>query len=104
MTIELFGETLDIAFNLAVQVTYEQITGEDFDLEATKKISNAVALYYAAILANNPDTKITMNDLMRKATANDVTTIANAVSVSVNEWCTGAKPSTDEAPEDEKNA
>ena len=47
------GKDVDIAYNMATQIAYEEITGKAFDTESLNKASNMMALYYACILANN---------------------------------------------------
>lgn len=85
--IELFGETLDIAFNMAVEIAYEEISGKPFSVDDLNSVKNTVSLYYAAILVNNPDTNIQPDDLLKKATASDVVTLRTAVFGAFEEWC-----------------
>ena len=101
--ITLFGEELTIAFNMAVEIGYEKITGKSFDVDDLKTVENTAALYYAAIVTNNPDTKITADDLLRKATAADVVALRDAVFGAFGDWC--AIPDVMQEPEGgEKNA
>lgn len=83
----LFGEELTIDFNLAVEITFEEITGVPFDFDNLKTVKNTVALYYAAILTNNPDTKITLDGIVKNATATEIGMLREAVFGSLNEWC-----------------
>ena len=48
--IKLLGKEVNIAFNLATEIAYEQITGEAFGIEKLSFTKNAVALYMAAII------------------------------------------------------
>ena len=86
MKIDLFGESLDIAFNMAVEIGYEEITGEAFDIEGIKRSKNMVALLYSSIAVNNPDTAITIDDLYRKAKASDIVALRDCVFAAMNEW------------------
>ena len=42
MTIEILKEKLDIRFNMAVELAYEEITGEEFNVESLKKMKNTM--------------------------------------------------------------
>ena len=64
--INLLGKEVKIAFSLATEIAYEQITGEAFVIEKLSFTKNAVALYMAAIIANNPDIDITTEDIISK--------------------------------------
>lgn len=83
----LFGEELTIDFNLAVEISFEEISGVPFDFDNLKTVKNTVALYYAAILTNNPGTKITLDGIVKKATATEIGMLREAVFGSLNEWC-----------------
>jgi hypothetical protein len=103
--LKIFGEELNIAFNLATQIAFEGITGENFTLEAVQKTSNTAALYYATIIANNPQTAITLDDVLLKFKAADIAAISKAVFDAISEWCEGAEQPKDETetPDDKKN-
>lgn len=62
--IKVFGETLTIAFNLSVQIMWEEITDKSFDLTTATKGKGKLALMMAAIMANNPDTAIDTDKLL----------------------------------------
>lgn len=85
--IELFGEKLSIAFNMAVEIAYEDITGKAFNVDDLNRVKNTISLYYAAIIVNNPDTNVQPDDLLKKATANDILTLRTAVFEAFEEWC-----------------
>lgn len=86
-TIKLLSKKVVICYNMATQIAYEEITGNTFDVADLNKTSNAMALYLACIFANNPDTDITLDDLLKDATANEIKTLQNAVLDSFKEWC-----------------
>ena len=93
--ITILGKTIDIAFNMATQIAYEEIVGEPFDVEALKKTSNTMVLYYACIIANNKETDLTFDQLLMDADANDIATLKDAVISSFTEWCKPAVTSAD---------
>ena len=85
--INVLGEEITIRFNMAVQMNYEEITdGRPFDLEDLKLKKFVMCLYAAAIIINNPDTKITLERLAYEATNEDIKTIDEAVADCLNDW------------------
>lgn len=84
--INLLGKDVNIAFNLATEIAYEQITGEAFGIEKLSFTKNAVALYMAAIIANNPDIDITTEDLISKASGAEVKALSDAIYAEMKAW------------------
>ena len=76
-----------IAFNMATEIAYEEIAGENFSTDALSKMKSVIALLMACIIANNPDTTITIEQLMRDASAQEIATLNQAVVDSFVEWC-----------------
>ena len=85
--IKFLGKDVVICYNMATQIAYEEITGNTFDVADLNKTSNAMALYLACIFANNPETDITLDNLLKEATATEIKTLQNAVLDSFKEWC-----------------
>lgn len=71
---------------MATEIAYEEITNTPFDVEALKEKRNTVALYAAVIIANNPDTKITLEDLLKKATFNELVALRSSIWEAMGEW------------------
>jgi hypothetical protein len=86
MKVKILGEEIDIKFNMATEIAYEEITGEPFNIEALSKMKNTVALDMAAIIVANPDTSITIEDLMTKANGKEIGDLNNAVIATMTEW------------------
>lgn len=84
--INLLGKEVNIAFNLATEIAYEQITGEAFGIEKLSFTKNAVALYMAAIIANNPDIDITTEDFISKASGAEVKALSDAIYAEMKAW------------------
>jgi len=80
------GEDITIKFGLGVQCAYEKITKQTFNLADFNDKTLLVALFQAAIVANNPDTEITLEYLMKDATMEEVTALDNAVSETMSDW------------------
>ena len=84
--ITILGETLTIAFNMAVQISFEEITGKPFSDINTDSSKDNFALAYAAIIANNPDTNITADNLMRDISGAELRDLMQAISDAAVEW------------------
>ena len=84
--INLLGKEVNIAFNLATEIAYEQITGEAFGIEKLSFTKNAVALYMAAIIANNPDIDITTEDIISNASGAEVKALSDAIYAEMKAW------------------
>lgn len=84
--ITLLGETLTIVFNMACQIAFEEITGKPFNDFDSNKSKDILALDYAVISVNNPDTNITADRLMREANAQDMKTLNNAITSALMDW------------------
>lgn len=84
--INLLGKEVNIAFNLATEIAYEQITGEAFGIEKLSFTTNAVALYMATIIANNPDIDITTEDIISKASGAEVKALSDAIYAEMKAW------------------
>lgn len=84
--ITILGEEITIAFNMSVEMAWEKITNQPFSLEGMQFKTNLVPLYYAAIIANNQETKITFDDLMKRASREELNALDAALSESMKEW------------------
>lgn len=108
--ITLFGEELTFAFSLAVQIFYEKATDTAFDLRDLTKAECRAALYFAIIAVNNPETKITLDMLIREVSFDDIKMIDEATNEVVSAWYHIPTPANfdeepaPEEPEDEETS
>lgn len=84
--ITILGCEVIIVFNMAVQITFEEISGKPFAEIDNNSSKDNLALAYSAILANNPDTSITIDKLMHEASGKDMADLLNAVTESFIQW------------------
>ena len=98
--ITILGETLTIAFNMAVQISFEEITGKPFSDINTDSSKDNFALAFAAIIANNPDTNITADNLLRNISGAELKDLMQAISNAAVEW--NEMPATLADDEDKK--
>ena len=102
-TLTILGHEVVILFNMAVEISFEEIAGKpfsEFDLKSSKDV---LALAYAGIIANNPDVEITANDLMYKASGAELAAVINTITESFIEWNNIPKTLNDEEDENKKN-
>ena len=80
------GEEVTIKFNMAVECAYERITNRKFNLQDFKEKDLLVTLFFSTILANNPDTEITLDYLLKDATFDEIRSLDSAVSEVMTDW------------------
>ena len=85
-TITIFGQPVELAFNLAAQIAWEDITGKAFDISDIKSRKDAIALFMACIIAGNSDTTITIDKLMFELSFDDIQVLDNAIGDLIREW------------------
>ena len=84
--IHFLGEDLKITFNLATMVAFEQISEQPFDNAILSTTKGQLILYTAVIIANNPDTKITMERLMTEPNAIDIQRLDKEVAGAMKDY------------------
>lgn len=107
MKVKILSEEIEIKFNMAVEIGYEEIIGEAFDVTQLDKQKNSLALYMSAILANNPGTAITMDRLLTEATGHEIAQLSKAVVEAMTTWMEVPAVTANEKKEEgdtEKNA
>ena len=82
----ILGQEVTIMFNMAVQISFEEITGKPFSEIDTNVSKDSLALAYSAIIANNPDCNITVDNLMHDASGAELKGVIKAISDSFVEW------------------
>ena len=87
-TINILGESITIAFNMASLIGFEEITGKSFNEINMGMTKDTLALSMAVIIANNPDTQITANALMTEASGKEISELTQAVTAAFIEWDT----------------
>lgn len=100
-TINILGESIVIAFNIASLIGFEEITGKPFNEIDLSMSKDTLALSLAVIIANNPDTQITANALMTQATGKEISELTQAVTAAFIDWNTIPETLSDD--EDQQN-
>ena len=96
--ITLNGSTVNIAFNMATQIGFEEISGKPFHEIDLSLVKDKMALFAAVIFANNPENDLDTSWLMKEATQAELSKLEKAVFEEVNKWA--GVPSTLQEPED----
>lgn len=102
--IKLLNEDIVLRFNMAVQLAFTDVTGEDFSLDAIGNRKAQIGLFMAAILVNNPDTAITLDRLMTEAKSDDFNTLDTAMGELISDWYDLPKRVADLITEDDKKS
>ena len=97
-TITINGSNVVIAFNMATQIGFEEISGKPFHEIDVNHVKDKMALFAAAILANNPKTDFDTSWLMKEATQAELNQLEKVVFEEVNKWA--GIPSTLQESED----
>jgi hypothetical protein len=84
--IKILGKEVEVGFCLAVELTYEHIAKKPFNVRELNMQENAALLYAAAIITYNPDSEITLDDLMYKAKGPEIAELSKAVTEAMQEW------------------
>lgn len=89
--IKINGEELNITFNLATELAYEEVTNTPFDASDIFKENkvNTKALVYASIacvIANNPDAKTDADYILRQATREEVNELVKTTTTALIDW------------------
>lgn len=84
--VKVMGEEVIIRFNMAVELAYEEITEKPFSLDELKFKKNLMALFMAAIIANNPNTEIKFEKLLTDATIDEVNALEAALVETTTAW------------------
>ena len=97
-TIKINGSNVVIAFNMATQIGFEEISGKPFHEIDLSLVKDKMALFAASILANNPKTDFDTGWLMKYATQAELNQLEKVVFEEVNKWA-GVPSTLQEADE-----
>jgi hypothetical protein len=84
--IEILGHELAVEFNMAVQLKYEELSHQPFDLETMTTQTATMQLCYASLEIANSKLPFSYDEMNRKMTLNETATLKNAVIETMNEW------------------
>lgn len=104
--ITLLGEEIDIRFNMAVMLAYEEIMGEPFLGSEFQTLKSRYALLLAAVINSKPDTRITADALLKEAGWTEIQTALETVTELMSEWfdIPGVMKAENDDEDDKENA
>lgn len=85
--IKVMGEELNVGYNMAVQIAYEEIIHEPFDASKLQMTRNMVVLCFASIITMNPECQMDIKTFMAELSANEYQQLSTAVVKALTEWC-----------------
>ena len=86
MKVTLFSKDYVIAFNMAVQICYEKMSGKPFDLTTMETQTATMQLCYASMKESNDNLPFTFEEMLKRLTMSETADLKNAVIESMNEW------------------
>lgn len=86
ITKNVLGRDVIIAYNLATQIAYEQLTDRPLQPDDFKNAKNIVLLIMACIIANNIDVEISLEELTHNLTGEEFIDLAKVVFELYAEW------------------
>lgn len=107
--ININGEELTISFNLATEISYEEITGKAFDasilFDGEKPRSTEIAKVVAAcIIANNPEAKTDSDYLLYKASREEANLLITTTLQEMLRWLNVPAIAEEHIPEQPSSA
>ena len=107
--ITILGHDLNVSFNMATEIEYEELSGKPFDLQEMNTQKATMQQCYAVLKVSNDKVPFTFEELNRKAKYSETVELKAAVIEAMNEWlgipavmAQEAQPQP--AGEEEKNA
>ena len=106
-TVTILGHELNISFNMAVEIEYEELSGKPFDLQQMDTQKATMQLCYASMKVSNDNVPFTIDEMNCKATFRETAELKAAVIEAMNDWLGIPAVMAEEAQpaaEEEKNA
>ena len=84
--ITVLGHELLLAFNMAAQIEFEELSGQPFGIETLGTQKATMQLCYAALKVSNESVPFTFEEMIRDINVEDTAAIKNAVTSAMNAW------------------
>ena len=84
--VTILGHDLNVNFNMAAEIEYEEQSGKPFDLEKMNTQKATMQLCYAVLKVSNDKVPFTFEELNRKAKFRETTELKAAVIEAMNDW------------------
>ena len=103
MKIKILNEEVDIRFCMAVEIEYEEIAGNPFNIDDLNSSKNTAALAMAAIKTANKNTSITLERLTNEASGFEILNLNKAIIDSMTQWMQVPKVVSNAQPQKDVN-
>lgn len=84
--ITILGKELNVVFNIAVEIEYEDLSGEPFNIESMNTQRMTMQLCYASLKVANEKVPFTFAEMNNKLSFKESAILKNAVIEAMNEW------------------
>lgn len=84
--INILGHELNVSFNMAVEIEYEEMSGKPFDLESMNTQKATMQLCYASLKIANNKVPFTLEQMNSKLSFSETAELKNKVIEAMNEW------------------
>ena len=105
MKVLLFGKEYAVCFNMAVQIEFEEMSGQPFSADTLNTQKATMQLCYASLKESNDNLPFSFKDMLRDLSVTETGELKNAVIAAMNEWFEIPKvmqqeeqPATEESP------
>lgn len=85
-TVKINGHELNVVFNMAVEIEYEDMSGQPFDLEKMNTQKATMQLCYASMKVANSKLPFTFDQLNGIISFSETTELKNAVLTAMHDW------------------
>ena len=107
--INILDHELNVSFNMAVEIEYEEMSGQPFDLESMNTQKATMQICYASLKIANNKVPFTFEQMNGKLSFSETADLKNKVIEAMNDWLVIPSVMADneqEQPvsEEEKNA
>lgn len=100
--VKVLGHELDIMFNMAVQIEFEEISGKPFDIKTLDTQTATMQLCYASLKVSNHKVPFTFEDMVNIIDVEETASLKDAVFDEFREWYKIPKVSAEDDTQQDK--
>lgn len=104
MKVKILGHELEVTFNMAVEIEYEDISGMIFNVENLNSQKGTMQVCYAAMKVANGKVPFTFEEMVTKATAEETSMLKDATIKCMMEWLKVPEVMSDKQTEGEEES
>lgn len=100
--VEFNGNTYNVTFNMAVEIKYEELSGQPFDLQHMDTQKATMQLCYASMLIANSELPFTFDELKENVNVKEWIAMKQTVIDAMTEWFEVPAVMQEEVPAEEE--